>query len=103
MLPSALTADDRACLAAGGLDVADPAVELRHRLDVNGEHIRAGRREVVDLAVRSLDHEVHVERTRGNPLIARTTGGPTGMVGTKCLSIPIARGVCVTPACDSTS
>jgi hypothetical protein len=34
---------------------------------VNGEHVRAGRREVVDVAVRILDHEVHVERTRGDP------------------------------------
>jgi hypothetical protein len=64
-------------------------VELRQRR----ECVRDGRREVVDLAVRSLNHEVYVERTRGDPLIARTTDGPMVMFGTKCLSITIARGM----------
>src|SRR6185369_12198394 len=62
-------------------------VHVRHRFSMNGEHVRAGRREVVDVAVRILDHEVHVERTRGDPLDGTHDCRPMVVFGTKCLSL----------------
>ena len=48
------------------LDEADGPMQVRHRLDVDRHHVGAGLHERLDVAVRFLDHQVHVER-RGTP------------------------------------
>ena len=40
----------------------DRAVQVRHRLDVHGNHVGAGGDELVDIPIRLFDHQVHVER-----------------------------------------
>ena len=56
--------EDRTGLGAELLDEVDRAVQVRHRLDVHRHHVGAGLDEVLDVAVRLLDHQVDVERTR---------------------------------------
>ena len=55
-------------LGAELLDVRDRAVQVRHGLDVHRDHAGAGGDEVFDVAIGLLDHQVHVERPRGDAL-----------------------------------
>ena len=54
--------EDDARLDAERLDRVHRAVQVRQHFDVHRHHRRAGVRERLDVAVRVLDHQVHVER-----------------------------------------
>ena len=54
-------ADDEPGLAAGVADLRQGVVDVRGRLDVDRDAVRAGLRELGDVALGALDHQVHVE------------------------------------------
>ena len=54
-------------LAAQLLDAHHLAVQVRRGLDMDGQHRRARLGEALEVLLRFHDHEVHVERQRGEP------------------------------------
>ncbi len=48
------------------MDVLQRVVHVRRRLHVDGDVVRAGFGEVGDLALRALDHQVHVDERSGD-------------------------------------
>ena len=69
-------------------DVLQRPVKVGARLDVDGDPVRAGRREVLEVPLGLDDHQVHVERRACVAArIAFTTAGPIVMLGTKRPSI----------------
>ena len=55
-------------------------MQVRQHLDVHRQHRRAGVDERVDVAIRILDHQVHVERHRGDALDRAHDGRADGDV-----------------------